>query len=215
MTHVEPSFLLVEPNDILRSGLSCALAEQRSVQRITEATDSARALAAAQRERFSIAILGAGIPEIARYEILDLIAVHTACILILGDTSWPALERATKSRAMGVLCMECPPRELWAAVESIHRGNRFICRPLQQRLYTSLRVGSTPDSPSIHSLTQRERTILRRIGAGDSNREIAAELGLSRRTVDTHRTRLMRKLGVLQPDQLALVEQAVRGWLGI
>jgi DNA-binding NarL/FixJ family response regulator len=205
---MELSFLLVEPNDILRSGLSCALARRPRIHRITEAIEPARAMAAAQREQFSVAILGAGIPEISRYEILDRISVHTACILILGDVSWSALERATKSRAIGVLCMESSARELWAAVESVQRGNRFICRTLQQRLYASLRVGSAPGSPSIDSLTQREQTILSRIGTGGSNREIAVELGLSQRTVDTHRTRLMKKLGINKTA--ALVRFAVR-----
>jgi DNA-binding NarL/FixJ family response regulator len=211
MTHAESSFLLVEPNDILRSGLSCALAERRLIQRITEATDSGRALAAAEHERFSIAILGAGISEAARYELLDLLAStpgHPQCIVILAHVTWPEVERATGSQAMGILCMESSTQELWAAIESLQRGKRFVCRTLQQCLYASLRPGSAPPAGSIGSLTGREQLILNRIGAGDSNREIAAELGLSQRTVDTHRTRLMRKLGVNKAA--ALVRFAVR-----
>jgi len=211
MTHVESSFLLVEPNDILRSGLSCALAERRCIQRITEATDSERALVAAERERFSIAILGAGISEAARHELLDCLtstSAHTRCIVILGSVTWPEVERTVGSQAMGIVCMESSTQELWEAVESIQRGRRFICRTLQQRLCASLRPGSTPAVGSIRSLTRRERLILNRIGAGDSNREIAVELGLSQRTVDTHRTRLMRKLGVNKAA--ALVRFAVR-----
>jgi DNA-binding NarL/FixJ family response regulator len=208
---MDSSFLLVEPNDILRSGLSCALAERRRIQRITEIIDPARAVAAAEHDRFSIAILGAGIPEVMRYDLLERLAratPQTQCILILGGGTWAEIERATSSRAMGVVCMETPARELWAAVESVQRGHRFIGRVLQQRLYASLRLGSTRAAGSIDSLTRREQTILNRIGQGSSNREIAAELGLSQRTVDSHRTRLMRKLGVNKTA--ALVRFAVR-----
>jgi DNA-binding NarL/FixJ family response regulator len=211
MMHAESSFLLVEPNDILRSGLSCALAHRRRIQRITEVSDSARALAAAEREHFSIAILGAGISEAARYELLARLttpSVQLGCIMILANVTWPEVQRATGSQALGILCMESSARELWAAIESIQSGKRFVCLALQQRLYESLRTGSTPAAGSIGTLTRREHLILNRIGAGESNREIAAELGLSRRTVDTHRTRLMRKLGVNKAA--ALVRFAVR-----
>ena len=208
---MESTFLLVEPNDILRSGLSCALAQRRRVQRITEVTGPARAMAAAAREKFSIAILGAGLSESERYDVLDFFtrtSTHTGCILILSDASWSELERATKSQAMGVLCMESSARELWSAVESVQRDNRFICRTLQQRLYASLRLGARHSLRSVAALTRREQAILTRIGAGGSNREIAEELGLSRRTVDTHRTRLMQKLGINKTA--ALVRFAVR-----
>lgn len=211
---MESSFLLVEPNDILRSGLSCSLAERRRIRRITEATDPARALAAAEREQFSIAVLGAGLASGARYDLLDRLAqvsARTACIVILHDESWSEVERATASRAMGILCVESSEQELWAAVESVQGANRYVCLSVQQRLFVSLRFGGNSRNRSGASLTKREHTILNRIGCGGSNREIAAELGLSQRTVDTHRVRLMRKLGV--HNTAGLVRAAVRDGL--
>jgi DNA-binding NarL/FixJ family response regulator len=207
---MQSNLLLVEPNDILRSGLSCALAERRRIHRITEATDPARALVAAEREQFSSAILGAGLADDERYDLLACLtrSVRTGCIMILRGESWSEVERATRSIAIGILCMDSSAQELWTAIESAERGNRFICRSLQQQLFASIRVGANARIGSADPLTKREHTILHRIGMGGSNREIAAELGLSRRTVDTHRMRLMRKLGV--HNTAGLVRVAVR-----
>ena len=208
---MESHILLVEPNDILRSGLCCALTEHRSVRRITEATDPAQALAAAERDDFAIAILGANLASGSRCDLLDRLAqvsTRTACIVILRDERWPEVERIAASRAMGILCVDSSAQELWAAVESLQRGHRYVCSSIQQRLVASLRSSSNPRTPCADSLTKRESTILRRIGSGGSNRDIAAELGLSQRTVDTHRTRLMRKLGV--HNTAGLVRFAVR-----
>ena len=209
---MEIRVMLVEPNDILRNGLSCALAERRRIQRIVEATNPALALAAAERERFSIAILGASLAEVQRFELLDHLAsspAPTRCILIVHRGSRSEYERALESRATGILCDESSPQELWTAVESVQRGNRFLCQIQQERLVASLRVNRRRSDGRWHgSLTKRERGILTQIGLGDSSRQIAASLGLSQRTVATHRMRMMRKLGV--HNTAALVRLAVR-----
>ena len=208
---MESHILLVEPNDILRSGLCCSLAEHCGGQRITEASDPAQALAAAERGDFAIAILGANLASGSRCDLLDRLAqvsTRTACIVILRDERWPEVERIAASRAMGILCVDSSAQELRAAVESLQRGARYVCSSIQERLVASLRIGSNSKTGCTESLTRRESTILSRIGRGGSNREIAAELGLSQRTVDTHRTRLMRKLGV--HNTAGLVRFAVR-----
>jgi DNA-binding NarL/FixJ family response regulator len=208
---MEFNVLLVEPNDILRNGLSCALAARRRIQRITEVTDRARALAAVERERFSIAILGAGLAEEERLELLDRFATAssaTRCVVIVRSRSESESERALKSRAMGILSDESPAQELWDAVESVQRGTRFLCQRHQQRLVTSARLSNRTDVLARGSLTKREQTILKQISLGGSSREIAANLGLSHRTVNTHRMRMMRKLCVR--NTAALVRIAVR-----
>jgi len=208
---MESGFLLVEPNDILRSGLCCALMEHRGIWPIAEAADPAQALDLVERESFAIAILGAGLADGSRYELLNQIAQlsqRTACMVVLRNESWSEIERTTASRAMGILCVDSSAQELRAAVESLQRGARYVCSSIQERLVASLRIGSNSKTGCTESLTRRESTILSRIGRGGSNREIAAELGLSQRTVDTHRTRLMRKLGV--HNTAGLVRFAVR-----
>ena len=196
---MELSVLLVEPNEILRRGMSCALAQGPRIRRITEVTDSTRALAAAEYEPFEVAILGMGLTsevQLALIAPLRRICENTCCIVIVPGGSQRELERAIRSEADGILCGDGSTRELWTAIESARSGRRYWPRALEQSLLERIRLGS------------RERTILHLIGEGDSNVEIAAALGLSRRTVDTHRTRLMHKLGIHKTA--GLVRFAVR-----
>lgn len=201
--------LLVESNEILRKGMSCALAQSRHVCRISEVPDSERAVAAAERERFEIAILGMGLTDEAQHALIaDLRRIwqDTRCILIVREESQREFERAVRSPAAGILFGDNSAEELREAIDSVRSGRRYWPRAFEQGLVDRLRPGA--GTGSLTPLTDRERTILHRIGEGESNLEIATALGLSRRTVDTHRTRLMRKLGIHKTA--ALVRFAVR-----
>ncbi len=200
------SVLLVESNEILRKGMSCALTQGRRIRRITEAADATRALAAAERERFEVAIIGMGLSDEAQHALITSLRrvwEDTRCILIMRGGSQRELERASRSEATGIVCGDRSTHELWAAIETVRSGRRYWPRALDR-----LRVGSDAKTGSFDLLTNRERTILRLIGRGESNPEIAGALGLSRRTVDAHRTRLMRKLGIHKTA--ALVRFAIR-----
>ena len=203
--------LLVESNEIMLKGLSCALARHRGIRRITEVIDATRAIAAAERERFDVAVLGTGIGEEAQHGLvtgLRSIWPDTRCIMIVRGGSERELEKAMRSQASGVLLGNNSAEELWLAIELVRQGGRYWSRALEEGIVDRLRSGSSSNPGSFSSLTEREREILQLVGEGESNAEIAAALGLSRRTVDTHRTRLMRKLHIHKTA--ALVRFAVR-----
>src|SRR5574341_1039628 len=103
---MDSSVLLVESNEIMRKGLSCALAEHRRIRRITEVPDAARALAAAQRERFEVAILGMSVVEDKRHDLiaaLRRICDDTRCISIVRSGRERELERVIRSEAAGIV----------------------------------------------------------------------------------------------------------------
>jgi DNA-binding NarL/FixJ family response regulator len=207
---MDHSVLLLEPNDILRKGLSCQLAQTRRI-RITEVANVERALRAAERESFTVAIIGLGIAGDERHVVVERIrraCADTACIVIVRGDRRLEIERAVCSQATGILCSESPCQELWSAIESVLSGRQHVSRFLQHGLLASLRAVPVGKAPSVTALTGREQTILCRISRGETNDEIAADLGLSRRTVDTHRQRLMQKLGLHRAAQL--VRFAVR-----
>jgi len=99
--------------------------------------------------------------------------------------------------------------QLIAAVKTVANGGMYVDR----RFAEALRAPSeTPASPDPDQLSSREAAVLRRISLGQSHKQIAAELGLSHKTVDTYRARGMRKLGV--SDRGALIQVALKqGWL--
>jgi two-component system, NarL family, nitrate/nitrite response regulator NarL len=195
--------LLLEPNEILRKGLSCELAQTRRI-RITEAADVARAVAAAEHERFPVAVIGLGFADEERANAVDRIrraSADTACIVIVRGGRRLELERAVRSEAAGILSSDSPCSELWSAIESALAGRRYLSPFLEPEVLSSLRSG-TGKVRRARALTPRERTILYRITQGQSHRKIAADLGLSRRTVDVHRLKLKQKLGLNRTAQL-------------
>jgi DNA-binding NarL/FixJ family response regulator len=97
------------------------------------------------------------------------------------------VQESIKSGARGYLLKDSPPAELRRAVRALHRGETSF-----PAVTTSARVQDSP----LAVLTPRERDVLLGIARGDTNKEIAAKLGISHRTVETHRESLMDKLEI-------------------
>ncbi len=112
-------------------------------------------------------------------------------ILSMYDQPEYVLE-SVKSGARGYLLKDSPPAELRRAVRAVHRGETFFPPAIAARLAAARKA---PQSP-IGILTPRERDVLLGIARGDTNKEIAAKLGISHRTVETHRESLMDKLAI-------------------
>jgi DNA-binding NarL/FixJ family response regulator len=110
----------------------------------------------------------------------------------------PALDAG----AMGYVVKGAGLDDLVVALRTVARGERFV-----DRAATAAILAPIADDP-LARLTPRELEVLRRVAAGGTNREIAGELGLSPKTVDSHRTNLMRKLDV--HDAQGLTRLAVR-----
>ena len=208
--------LLIESQEILRKGLGCALARRQRIDRIVEAADSADAIRAVEERSIDLAIVG---PHLERNAVVQLIerlrSLRPAlrCIVVVGAAGHAPFDPTLLVSASGLVSERDAWRDLQTAIDAVCEGRRYVSRALQPVLRPtvwqtpSARSGS-PGALTPRVLTPRERTVLRLIGSGASNREIASGLGLSVRTVDTHRTRLMRKLGTRKTA--GLVRLAIR-----
>jgi DNA-binding NarL/FixJ family response regulator len=131
----------------------------------------------------------------ARYDDVEVVAL----------TSFAEEERvhaALEAGASGYLLKDADADEVAAAVRAAHRGELQLDPAVARRLMSSLRV--TPDDDREAELTARERDVLRLVGAGMANKAIAAELGISERTVRTHVSNILGKLGLGSRTQAAL-----------
>jgi DNA-binding NarL/FixJ family response regulator len=134
----------------------------------------------------------------------------TTRILVLtsfasDDQVVPAIEAG----AAGYLLKDVEPSELEAAIRAVHRGERLLAPQVTARLMATV-AGDGP-SADVASLTPREREVLRLLAHGQSNRELAATLVVSEKTVKTHVSNILMKLGVHDRTQAALL--AVRAGL--
>jgi DNA-binding NarL/FixJ family response regulator len=101
---------------------------------------------------------------------------------------------SVKSGARGYLLKDSPPADLRKAVRAVHRGESYFPPAVAARLAAAR--NATPPKSRLDVLTPRERDVLLGIAIGETNKQIAARLGISHRTVETHRESLMDKLAV-------------------
>ena len=131
-----------------------------------------------------------------------------AVLLVAKSGSGSIIRQTLRAGARGYLFSESISRETLKAVRALAKGKRYLGAGVADRIFDSIRP---PRVDAVKSLTARERQILSLAGDGKSNAEIGEMLGLSRRTVETYRARLMRKLGIVNVS--SLVKLAIRSGL--
>jgi DNA-binding NarL/FixJ family response regulator len=115
-------------------------------------------------------------------------------ILSMHDNTEYVLE-SVRAGAHGYILKDTAATELRGAIHAVRRGESYFSPPIARRLTAVVR-GITEEQDLLGQLTGRERQVLVGVAQGRTNREIALELGISHRTVETHRESLMRKLGI-------------------
>jgi DNA-binding NarL/FixJ family response regulator len=123
------------------------------------------------------------------------------------------VRRAMKAGAHGYLVKDSAPLELRMAIEAVMRGEIYLSSRVSRHVVTGLMQGPGGEraQSSIEALTARQREILQSIAEGKSTKEIAFVLGVSVKTVETHRADLMERLGIR--DVAGLVVYAIRNGL--
>lgn len=136
-------------------------------------------------------------------------AMHrsTRLLVLSTETSESTALRMLRAGAHGILAPESSAEEVRAALRAVHVGEIYLTEDLQ-RACAERYLGVTPDRSPEASLTDREYQVLRLLAHGYVNREIAGQLGVGVKTIDTHRANLLRKLGLRH--NVDLVRFAIR-----
>jgi DNA-binding NarL/FixJ family response regulator len=194
--------LIVDDHFVVRIGLASTLNLEPDMQVVAEARSGREAVAMYKQHAPDVVVMDYQLPELNGAEATAAIrAQHPEARVIMlsvykGEED---VHRAVQAGVSGYLPKSAEPNELVQAIRTIHAGGRYlpasIDAALQQR---SARV----------ELSQREREVLERIVRGRSNKEIAAELGISENTVKVHATRVFEKLGVA--DRLEAATAAIQ-----
>jgi DNA-binding NarL/FixJ family response regulator len=201
--------LLAEDHTIVREGLRALLSRRDDVAVVGEAGDGHEALREALRLRPDVVVMDLGMPGMdgveATREVLR--ALPTARVLVLSMHGGEEHVRpALRAGATGFLLKGSGLSDLVAAIRAVAAGERFYSpsvAAIAQRQGDEV-APARPDA----GLTPREREVLCYVAEGLSSSEIAAHLALSVKTVETHRSRIMTKLGA--PNSAALVRHAIR-----
>jgi len=207
------AILLAEDHEIVRAGLKSLLAGEPGIEVLGEASTGREAVEMATRLRPSIVVMDIAMPMLNGLEATRQIlhAVPNAKVLILSAHNDDAyVDRAMAVGAAGYLTKQSAPRVLLEAIREIQKGKIFLCQAVakryQRRNKTDLDRAGRLKRKAL-ALTSRESEVLQLIAEGQANKQIAAELGISVKTVEKHRNSLMRKLDI--HDTASLTRHAV------
>jgi two-component system response regulator NreC len=199
--------LLAEDHVIVRQGLR-ALLEQAGMAVIGEASDGPEALRIAHEQHPDVAVLDIGMPHLNGIETarrLREALPQTKIILLTMHTEDPYVLEAVQAGAVGYVLKTQATLDLVQAIRDVLQGEIYLSPRVSRTVVTAyLTRSDLPPDP----LTSREREILQLIAEGETTKEIAWRLGLSAKTVESHRIRLMRKLDI--HETATLVRYAIR-----
>lgn len=207
--------LLADDHTVVRQGLVSLLEAGGECVVVAQAADGLQAVAEARRTRPQVAVLDLGMPGLNGLEAVRRIHAELPAVRVLVLTVHDEQEYvlpAVRAGAAGYLVKDSAAAELLAAVRALAAGQGYFgpqaARALAEQLRTP-EAGADPYGP----LTAREREVFHLVVQGRTTKEVAHSLGISVKTAENHRTRILEKLGLHNAAELVLYA-ARKGLLG-
>jgi DNA-binding NarL/FixJ family response regulator len=199
--------LIVDDHPVFRHGLKCLLEQESGLVICGEAETAQEALDAVRQLRPDIVFLDLSLPGANGLELIKaaLSEFPNLAILVLSmhDESLYAL-RALRAGAKGYIMKTEGASLVLDAVRAVMVERTFVSPALSERLVYKVITASEndPDASAFNRLTERELEVIHLIGSSLSTREIAKSLNLSVKTIETHRTKVKKKLGLADNSQM-------------
>ena len=197
--------LVVDDHPIVRQGLRNLLEAESEFKVVGEAGDGIEALKMLERLTPNILVIDMMMPGLNGLEVLRRvknISPATRTIVLSMQSAEPYVIEALRAGANGYILKDTGPGELVSAIHSVLQGTRYLSERLSERLgMHGVKVEDVP-LDLYQTLTAREREILQMAAEGRSSSEIGDKLVISPRTVEIHRSKLMKKLGLRNKAEL-------------
>jgi len=201
------SVLIADDHPMVRQGLRVFLELQPDIEVVGEAADGAQAAQLAQELRPDVVLLDLVMPGtdgVTAIELMAEAAVESKVLIVTSFGEHRTVVPAIRAGARGYVSKEGEPSALAAAIRAVAAGHVLLGPEVAAALLSGNASQTTEGAGADPQLTAREREVLDLIARGRSNREIARALTVSEKTVKTHVSSVLMKLGVADRTQAAL-----------
>lgn len=201
--------LIADDHALFRDGLRLVLAQEKSIQVVGEATDGTQALIMAQALQPDILLLNIRLPDVNGLDALPQIHAKspgTNVLILPGYPEDDFIVKALRRGAKGFLSKTLTRAEIVKAIRVTHAGEIWVERKMLTQTLEGLlqKVDDVAPPETREALTDREREIVKWVIQGMTNKEVAAQLGISDNTVKTHLSNIFGKLKISHRLQLLL-----------
>jgi DNA-binding NarL/FixJ family response regulator len=199
------SLVLADDHRIVRQGLRALLATEPDFRLVGEAADGLEAVRLVERLRPDVLILDLFLPGLSGLEVARRVhqrLPHTRIVILSMYDNEAYVVEALRAGAAAYVLKVSGAEELMRAVREAAAGRQFLSPPISEHALQSYRDKTASPADPFESLTDREREVLQLTAEGHSGNAVAERLFISPRTVESHRTNLMRKLGLRNQKEL-------------
>jgi DNA-binding NarL/FixJ family response regulator len=199
--------LIVDDHEVVRQGLVAVLSRHEEFQVVAEAGTVAESIAAARRFEPDLVVMDVRLPDGSGIEACREIRTELPATRVVMLTSYPdeeAVLSAILAGASGYLLKQIRGRDLVSALEAIGRGESLLDPAVTERVLERVRrIANGEEKDELSDLTSQERKILRLVADGKTNKEIAADVFLSDKTVKNYVSSILSKLNLQRRAQAA------------
>ena len=195
--------LLADDHAVVRAGLRALLEIEGDFEVVGEAANGLEAVELAQKLRPAVVVMDLAMPELngleAARRILQQVAPPPKVLILSAHSDDAYVEQVAALGAVGYLVKQTSAHILAKAIREIQKGKVFFSPVVAKRMGDRQQESSRPAGrfrKGAAHLTTREREVLQLVAEGKANKEVAADLGISIKTVEKHRQGVMRKLAI-------------------
>jgi DNA-binding NarL/FixJ family response regulator len=203
--------VIADDHALVRAGIRALLEGLEGITVVAEAGDGRAALGLVQTHRPDILLADIAMPQMNGLELAASVTranLSTRVIILSMHSGEEYANRALQAGAVGYLLKDAGLAELELAVRAVARGETYLSPAVSKHVIAEYLQRTAGTHPRTSSLTPRQQEILRLIAEGETTKSIARRLGISVKTVETHRSQVMTRLDIR--DVAGLVRYAIR-----
>jgi DNA-binding NarL/FixJ family response regulator len=197
--------LLADDHSIVRAGLRRIIEESADIEVVAEADDGREAIRLAREKEPDVAVIDISMPGLDGLEVISQLKIYRPempIIMLTMHEEEQYVVRAIEAGAKGYVTKRSAPEHIVKAIHQVNSGTPYLTPEASEALALRIAKGAAGKS-ILDSLSNRELQVLRRLALGHTNHEIAEAYGISTKTVDTYRLRLLKKLNLRNNAELS------------